>query len=73
MLCAIWMTGFYDNPIPQMVLLLITHIAYILFLLIIRPYMFFINTFMTIICTCIWMCIESYFLYIYFNSGLTAT
>lgn len=48
-LCCIWIVALYPHPIPQMAMLIVTNIAYILFLVIMRPFIIPINTIVSVI------------------------
>ena len=44
LLCSIWLVGLITFPMPQMIMLAVTNFAYMLYLIIIRPFKIHINT-----------------------------
>lgn len=70
-LLSAFMTAFYSAPQPQLYLLLITHLAYISYLLIIRPYANLINLIASLLVCLALVTTQSFYLFFHYNSAIT--
>jgi len=71
-LCGLWMVSLEDKVVIQQGLLIITNIAYLIYLLSQRPYLSIINSIVVpLILVCL-VTLESYFIYYELNLDLTS-